>query len=379
MFLKKKQIVQTDDGSDDILQQIKDKIADNDNKGSSDFAKDTSNLDEVENGSHHDNEDDDILNMLLGDDVDEDKDDSENTLTSNNGDYVDEDIEDGSNKDDGIDTDGYMDDEDNIDDVFDESPDYSDNNSGEKRGLVDDLLENFSQSIGNVGDEDNKKEVDDGVNDTVEESDIGFYDVDDDEEEDMVDMNATTELVSGYSGKESGGNNSHDDIGVLQRVKKRVKKNVDDNNDSVVDAQDDDVDLKEDNLNEDIEYGVNTTEKNNDVKSAVDVSDLRTTSMQSNRNLKDDASNNLNVVSISNETKKSVKKNISDLIENVKRQVIEDKERAINRINGSKTIEQVAVDLMRPVIVDYLDGNLERIVSDIVKDEIKRIIDDIDK
>ena len=47
--------------------------------------------------------------------------------------------------------------------------------------------------------------------------------------------------------------------------------------------------------------------------------------------------------------------------------------------SGSKTLEQIAIDLIQPVIIDYLNNNLERIVSNIVNEEIKRITDDIDK
>ena len=84
-------------------------------------------------------------------------------------------------------------------------------------------------------------------------------------------------------------------------------------------------------------------------------------------------------VSISDDTKRSVRKNISSLIEQVKRQVVDERVSDLDRGAGGKTLEQIAVDLIQPVVIDYLNNNLERIVSDIVNEEIKRITDDIDK
>ena len=85
------------------------------------------------------------------------------------------------------------------------------------------------------------------------------------------------------------------------------------------------------------------------------------------------------IATISDSTKKGVKKNISNLIEQVKRQVVDEGCGDLVRTSGSKTLEQIAVDLIQPVIIEYLNDNLERIVSDIVNNEIKRITDDIDR
>lgn len=85
---------------------------------------------------------------------------------------------------------------------------------------------------------------------------------------------------------------------------------------------------------------------------------------------------------ISQQTQKGVKTSITDLIENVKNQIMQNNRPVASRgsrVDGSKTMEQFVADLVQPHIVRYLDGNLERIVNNIVQKEIKKIIDDVEE
>ena len=84
---------------------------------------------------------------------------------------------------------------------------------------------------------------------------------------------------------------------------------------------------------------------------------------------------------ISQQTQKGVKTSITDLIENVKNQIMQNNRSMASRgsrSDGGKTMEQFVADLVQPHIVRYLDGNLERIVNNIVQKEIKKIIDDVE-
>jgi cell pole-organizing protein PopZ len=82
---------------------------------------------------------------------------------------------------------------------------------------------------------------------------------------------------------------------------------------------------------------------------------------------------------ISKATENGVKKNISMLIENVKQQVLKEKEERQRIISThEKTLEQFVKEMLQPAIVEYLDKNLEGIVNKVVEGEIKRITDDIE-
>ena len=71
--------------------------------------------------------------------------------------------------------------------------------------------------------------------------------------------------------------------------------------------------------------------------------------------------------------KNGVKRSITELIENVKNQIICERETRTAQAS-SKTLEQVVGDLIQPKIVAFLNDNLERIVEDVVHREINKII-----
>lgn len=77
-------------------------------------------------------------------------------------------------------------------------------------------------------------------------------------------------------------------------------------------------------------------------------------------------------------TKNGVKRSITELIENVKNQIICERETRTAQ-TSSKTLEQVVSDLIQPKIVAFLNDNLERIVEDVVHREINKIIRGIDE
>ena len=76
-------------------------------------------------------------------------------------------------------------------------------------------------------------------------------------------------------------------------------------------------------------------------------------------------------------TKNGVKRSITELIENVKNQIICERETRTAQAS-SKTLEEVVGDLIQPKIVAFLNDNLERIVEDVVHREINKIIRGID-
>ena len=80
---------------------------------------------------------------------------------------------------------------------------------------------------------------------------------------------------------------------------------------------------------------------------------------------------------VSRQTKSGVKSSINELIENVKNQMLNDRNKVSKpTFSEGKTLEQFIADIMQPHVVDYLDKNIERIVKDIVQHEIQKIIDD---
>ena len=83
---------------------------------------------------------------------------------------------------------------------------------------------------------------------------------------------------------------------------------------------------------------------------------------------------------VSSQTKASVKGSITDLIENVKNQILNKRQERANSYRGTsgKTIEQFVEDLIRPKLVEYLDANLDRLVKDAVEKEIQKIVAEVD-
>ena len=83
---------------------------------------------------------------------------------------------------------------------------------------------------------------------------------------------------------------------------------------------------------------------------------------------------------VSSQTKASVKGSITDLIENVKNQILNKRQERANsyRATNGKTIEQFVEDLIRPKLVEYLDANLDRLVKDAVEKEIQKIVAEVD-
>lgn len=77
-------------------------------------------------------------------------------------------------------------------------------------------------------------------------------------------------------------------------------------------------------------------------------------------------------------TKNGVKRSITELIENVKNQIICERETRTAQAS-SKTLEEVVGDLIQPKVVAFLNDNLERIVEDVVHREINKIIRGIDE
>ena len=76
-------------------------------------------------------------------------------------------------------------------------------------------------------------------------------------------------------------------------------------------------------------------------------------------------------------TKNGVKRSITELIENVKNQIICERDSRPAQSSG-KTLEEFTADLVQPKIVNFLNENLERIVEDVVQREITKIIRGID-
>ena len=94
-----------------------------------------------------------------------------------------------------------------------------------------------------------------------------------------------------------------------------------------------------------------------------------------------------NTTDISSKTKNAVKGSITELIENVKKQILSEKSASLPSESSSE--EQIMkqfigcfilpkiIDSLEPKITEYLDLNLEKIVKDIVNDKIREIIDGV--
>ena len=123
----------------------------------------------------------------------------------------------------------------------------------------------------------------------------------------------------------------------------------------------------------------NISTNNNVIKNEDEYVSVNDNNANGNDNQNDFSGSSSDVVKmeIKSSTKNNVKGSITDLIENVKNQMLMDRQQTkMSRATG-KTIEQFMADLIQPKIVEYLDQNLDKIVKDVVKQEIQKIVDDV--
>ena len=123
----------------------------------------------------------------------------------------------------------------------------------------------------------------------------------------------------------------------------------------------------------------NISTNNNVIKNEDEHVSVNDNNANGNDNQNDFSGSSSDVVKmeIKSSTKNNVKGSITDLIENVKNQMLMDRQQTkMSRATG-KTIEQFMADLIQPKIVEYLDQNLDKIVKDVVKQEIQKIVDDV--
>ena len=242
----------------------------------------------------------------------------------------------------------------------------------------EDLLSDAEDN--NTDEEDIDNDINDNSNDEVVDTDADLLsednnDVEDDNnfnEEDLLD--ADNDNADDEATDENNDNYENDD---------------EDNEDELDDATEtDDADLLSDN-----EAISNIVEKvsNNGrgFNNSYSKSNHRSHHTSENNNYSNDnyISKSANYQSnhdarISKATENGVKKSITELIENVKNQVLAEQKDRNNRVKsglvvGSKTIDQFLYDLVRPKIVEYLDAHLEDMVQDIVEKEIKKIVSDV--
>ena len=367
MFLKKKQ---TDIGTDDVLQQIKEKISStgktDEVDSSHQFLEQNSTSQNTSNsGEFYSDEDSELLNILLNDD-NEDDDEDDNSLSdifnkeddkaqvvTNDGDNIVDNDVDTNNNEEAV---SHFSDTMNNDNGVknNEYAEELEGSNNENSFVVDDVLNGLK--AGN----DQHTLVDDcSSNDgDIDEDDIEFYDKNNDE----VDGENKDDDTAVDDYENSNTNSYQPLIGNDYNVK--------DDND-IVNSE-----FDGDEANEDGTYDDNQPQVN---EKLADVAQLGSKKPLYQKQKDEKVNKSLNVVSISDDTKRSVKRNISNLIEQVRRQVVDERGCGINKNDGGKTLEQIAIDLIHPVVIDYLNNNLERIVSDVVNEEIKRITDDIDK
>ena len=100
----------------------------------------------------------------------------------------------------------------------------------------------------------------------------------------------------------------------------------------------------------------------------------RTATNQYKRSTFDNSEEHYN---LSNQTKSNVKGSITELIENVKNQMLLNRYQGRKISNEPRTMEQFVADLVQPKIIEYLDANLDQIVRDVVNNEIKKIVDSV--
>ena len=385
MFLKKKQ---ANSETNDVLQQIKEKISDTGNQNDSNSQADNDvKLQDVDNfGVSNCSDDDDLLNMLLSDENDDDEDDfnrlankknindeeKEEAIAIKHQDEIENEesnLEDNHTADDDIslnnDDNGLLD---NLDEEYSDNDELdvgSDDNEEEEEeeeeegssNHIDDILSDINTSIAN---DVKQNKANDGANSNmVDEDDIGFYD-DIDEDDTIEDDTDETDL--------DDDNDDDDEV-----IEDDIENNINENNEQ-------DLNYEEDEANStDKTSIVNITDNDKQASGGISSHNEMQVLSRHNRQKSGKIVHDTHIATISDSTKKGVKKNISNLIEQVKRQVVDEGCGDLVRTSGSKTLEQIAVDLIQPVIIEYLNDNLERIVSDIVNNEIKRITDDIDR
>lgn len=385
MFLKKKQ---TESGTDDILQQIKEKISDaggaNDGGSVNPVSEQnliSQNTDNANANLSYSDEDDELLNMLLSDDNEDDEDNEDN-----------EDNED---------------DEDEDDDNFNDLSNNNDNNTETKVSS-----NNNDDIVDDVNNNDDEEDMSLSNNDVDDEKDNDKYveELEDDDNGSIIDDDLKLNNVVA-----DGNGNQNDRVNTIEN--QFVDDDIDEDDIEFYDKNNDDVETNEDdamlddsenvksNNNQELmedEDGIENSDDEMNTKSYEDEEIGGRVKVYDDNQLQDDemfadirqhetirplfkkqdgkkVNKGFSAVSISDDTKRSVRKNISSLIEQVKRQVVDERVSDLDRGAGGKTLEQIAVDLIQPVVIDYLNNNLERIVSDIVNEEIKRITDDIDK
>ena len=392
MFLKKKQ---ANSETSDVLQQIKEKISDTGNQNDSNSQADNDvKLQDVDNfGVNNSSDDDDLLNMLLSDENDDDEDDfnrlankknindeeKEEVIAIKHQDEIENEesnLEDNHTANDDISVnndDGLLDnldkeyndndeldvgDDDEEEEEEEEDEDEDEEEEEESSNHIDDILSDINKSIAN---DVKQNKANDGANSNmVDEDDIGFYD-DIDEDDTIEDDTDEMDLDD---------DNDEDDDEVIEDD---IENNINKNNEQ-------DLNYEEDEANStDKTSIVNITDNDKQASGGISSHNEMQVLSRHNRQKSGKIVHDTHIATISDSTKKGVKKNISNLIEQVKRQVVDEGCGDIVRTSGSKTLEQIAVDLIQPVIIEYLNDNLERIVSDIVNNEIKRITDDIDR
>lgn len=401
MFLKKKQ---TDSETGDVLQQIKKKISDTGNNGGGDAQNQSSEqalvLQDLNDDDYSD-EDSELLNMLLSDDDDEDNEDEVNDLLNNNNDSVGVSVDKHDSDSDIVNIAGDMkmdeanenialssvnndvDDDDNEEERVDQLGEYdgdgehkNDNDKDNLGGfVVDGLLNDIRSKI--KEEQEHKNSGVDAVSgqfhdeDGIDEDDIEFYDRNNDKiEEDGSDKNEVDDA------EELDHNEDDEEIDETDNLKKLMDEDDTIDNDDALNTS------FSEELLEDMATGADVRVGNKQQVST-GVSDvLKREAVEPLYNIRQKnrkISKAFDTVAVNDSTKKNVRKNISNLIEEVKRQVVDERRNNLNMVSGGKTLEQIVIGLIQPVIIDYLNNNLERIVSDIVNEEIKQITDNIDE
>lgn len=379
MFLKKKQ---ENSETDDILQQIKEKISETGNDAGDNKQNGSSNNNSVDgmSGNVYSDDDDDLLNMLLSDDEEDDEEEDElNGLSGGRNHKEDVNVMektddtgtgihiDANQKENELDDKNIANedkDNDDDDDLLEEDDDEEvDSEVDASHSNVDDIMNDLKDIVRDELDDKNGIDVSNNKQ-LVDEDDIEFYDEDGDN----------------YAEDGDGENTDEED-----KYREEIEDDEDDGELKGTDEADDDI-FKDNAGNDDKTATSNATlhqyHNNNDDAIYKNINNKNNGKVNSSAkkmrkiDVEKEASN---VITVNDGIKKSVRKNISNLIEQVKRQVVDESENILSKSSGSKTLEQIAIDLIQPVVIDYLNNNLERIVENIVNDEIKRITDDIDR
>ena len=262
------------------------------------------------------------------------------------------------------DEDGF--DDDLLDDVVDEdvsldnetqndnSDGLSENNDDNVDVLDEDTVSNDDYEDGNVDsdlmDDDNDAE-DDNENNNDDDQEL----LNDDEIEldvQQEDKNiGTQEVTKDITQEQEHQHDLHTDENLIKTPKKKLSF----------------PDVDDEELSQDEQFGVNEVDNDDDNYSNDDL-DLTTHKQRESYELN---------THVSDKTKSNVKGSITDLIESVKNQVLTSRQISGKNSGGSKTLEQFVADILRPQLIGYLDKNLDRIVKEIVRDEIQKIVDGV--